>query len=62
MLDNTQLTTALLGGGWVPETFRSFLYIGSQLLDGDFSHCWQILATQQGAPTQERETDTGHTE
>ena len=29
--------------------------IGSQLLDGDCSHGWQILATQLRAPMQERE-------
>ena len=28
--------------------------IGSQFLDGDFSHGWQILAIQPWAPTQER--------
>ena len=36
--------------------------IGSQFLDGDFSHSWQILAPQPWAPTQERETGTCHTE
>ena len=37
------LTTPSLSGGWMPETFFT---IGSQLLDGDNSHGWEILAIQ----------------
>ena len=36
--------------------------INSQLLDGDFSCGWQILATQLWAPSQERETGTCNNE
>ena len=39
-MEKEWLTTASLSRGWVPETQRS------QLLDGDFSHGCQILATQ----------------
>ena len=46
------LTTALLSGGWVPGASS----IGSHILDGDFSHGWQILATQPWAPTPSQRT------
>ena len=37
--------------------------VGSQLLDGDCSHGWQIQATQPRAPTQkEKKTGTRHTD
>ena len=43
-------------GAWESST------IGSQLLDGDCSHGWQILTTQLWASTQEKEIGTHHTE
>ena len=44
------LTTDLQSGDWVPETSGAST-IGGQLLDGDCSYGWQILATQPWTPT-----------
>ena len=46
-----QVSSAITGCLWYPGAST----IGSQLLDGDCSHGWQILASQPWAPTQKGE-------
>ena len=49
-----QLTSALLNGGWVPQTSRSFHYWQSP--PWGCSHGWQILVTWPWAPMQKGRT------
>jgi len=55
---NSKLTTASLNGGWVKHPGAAT--IGSQLLDRDWSHDWQILETKPWVPRQKERQAPSH--